>query len=901
MDQLWQSAPVPALRVWRAGQEAVSPRPATWQLNAAAHDWGMLHGLAEADWRGLAEGALKRPMQPPGGDLLVTLGNPPALMKCRAVAVDEGAVLWLWPADTLPAESPAVALGSASLRNLAAPGAGTAGEANDFLGRALVLADVSVWRVDLATRRVHYNLRGYRQMGVSPSAEGIPLDEVRASIHPDDRAGVVRAAQEALESDRVVDVIARYRNADGSFRTLLTRRVAYRDAHGRPIALAGVSLDLSDLMAERENVLRLRERMDLMAHAVGLGIWNRDVESGLAEWNEQMYRIHHRSPSEGPPSIAEWLKRHVHPLDRERMAREQREADANWTPVYQTEFRIPGDGPGEVRWVYSWSRRENRMGRQMAFGVHIDITDRRSAEQELQRERARAQFAMDVTGMAVWERSLDGTPSYWSERMFTLRGLDPRDPRPLLALATASIAPEDREALLRKVDYHVARGEAYEHEFQVTWPDGTRRWLATRGQVVRDDEGRPVTMTGVNWDITEQKLAQAALLEKQRAEQASRAKSEFMARMSHELRTPMNAVLGFAQLLAEDPSEALTPRQRERLACIRSAGEHLLLLIDDVLDLSRLDADQRPPSLEPVLLSSVCSEAIDWLRDMARRNDVHLDWHPQALSGVVLAERRSLGQIVVNLIGNAIKYNRPGGWVRLASNAEVVEGVVHWRLDVRDCGRGMSTEQVRRVFLPFERLGVEREGIEGTGLGLTIVRQLVERLGGRVAVQSTLGEGSEFSVWLPAAQPAQAGEQVRPSSPLQTSARTPASRMKVLCVEDNPVNMMLVREMLALRPAVTLCGVELGLEGVRVARDWQPDVVLLDLQLPDVHGSEVLRRMREEGSAAHVVALSANAMPQDVQAALDGGFDAYWTKPLDLNEFLGRIDALLARQASKED
>jgi CheY-like chemotaxis protein len=361
----------------------------------------------------------------------------------------------------------------------------------------------------------------------------------------------------------------------------------------------------------------------------------------------------------------------------------------------------------------------------------------------------------------------------------------------------------------------------------------------------------------------------------------------------------MNAVLGFTQLLAEDPLEPPSLRQRERLACIRGAGEHLLLLIDDVLDLSRLEADQRPLALEPVPLAAIGSETAQWLHDMARRQDVHLDWHPEALPGVVLGERRALGQIALNLVGNAIKYNRPGGWVRLASESEVVAGQPCWRLSVRDSGRGLSPDQIERLFQPFERLGVEREGIEGTGLGLSIVRQLVERLGGRIAVRSEPGEGSEFTVWLPAAALPAASS--APPSAAPPGAAVPAgeARLKLLCIEDNPVNMLLVREMLAMRPAVTLRGAELGLEGLTLARDWHPDVVLLDLQLPDLHGSEVLRLLRADPELAglHVIALSANAMPEDVQAALAAGFDAYWTKPLDLQLFLQRIDQLLERQA----
>jgi PAS domain S-box-containing protein len=870
MDELWQSAPMPAMRVWRA---AAVP---AWALNASATAWALPLQVCEADWQALAQAALAAcGTHAAALDLTLTLGRPGRPIRCRAVPLADGLLLWLLPDPLVPVSTPD-------------------GETAEFLGRALVLADVSVWRVDLATRRIYYNERGFQQLGLEPTPEGVDLDVLEQLIHPEDRAAILRGAYEALSGHRVVDVIARLRNADGSWRTLLTRRVAYRDAAGEPLGLAGVSLDLSSLVAEREQTLQLQERMNLVADAVGLGLWSRDVETGVVEWNEQMFRIHHRAPSEGTPTLREWLARHVHPLDRARMEREQLEADGQWLPSYQTEFRIPGPG-GEVRWVYSWARREKRMGRQMAFGVHIDITDRRSAEQELQRERARAQFALEAAGLGVWERDLEGTPLYWNERMYRLRGLDPGDPRPVPELGRVTIDPEDREELRAKTRRHIELGEPYEHEFRVRWPDGSWHWLATRGQAVRDIDGRPLAMTGVNWDITAQKEAGEVRREKERAEQASRAKSEFMARMSHELRTPLNAVLGFAQLLGEDRQHPPSPRQRERLDHIRRAGEHLLALIDDVLDLSRIEADQRSAELAPVALGEACHEAMQWLGEMARQHHVVLQCDA-ALPGIVRADRRQLGQILTNLLSNAIKYNQRGGWVRVSSARDHYDGAEWWVLSVADNGRGLTPEQMHGLFEPFERLGAEREAIAGTGIGLTIVRQLVEKQHGYVEVNSEVGVGSEFRVWLPAADgdgPVAETGAVDQSAARPAAGHSPA-KLRVLCVEDNPVNMLLVRELFALRPAFELQCAEDGQSGIALAQAWRPDVVLLDLQLPDLHGAEVMRRLRAGAGFGPVrfVALSANAMPDDVQAALAQGFDDYWTKPIEVQSFLARLDAL---------
>jgi CheY-like chemotaxis protein len=216
----------------------------------------------------------------------------------------------------------------------------------------------------------------------------------------------------------------------------------------------------------------------------------------------------------------------------------------------------------------------------------------------------------------------------------------------------------------------------------------------------------------------------------------------------------------------------------------------------------------------------------------------------------------------------------------------------------------LSDPQLQRLFEPFERLGAERHGIEGTGIGLTIVRQLVDRMRGRIEVRSRVGEGTRFDVWLPATElPAPErlpGGTAVPEQGLADGGGDATGAMKLLCIEDNPVNMMLVREVLALRPVVQFQGAELGEQGLELAFAWCPDMVLLDLQLPDMHGFEVLRRLRGEPGLAglRVVALSANAMPQDVQAALDAGFDDYWTKPIEIDGFLARIDAMVAAGAA---
>ena len=353
MDRIWLDAPLPALRVRATGSDA------TVELNEAARRWAQAHGVGLRVLQDLARAGLARgPASVPAlvGTVAVT---------CTRVDLPDGHLVWFSDAGAGPA---------------------AAQRATEFLDRALVLAGVSVWRIDLFTRRIFFNAVGFRVMGMEEDVDGIDLEFMRGSIHPEDRESVERGAEEALRSEGVVDVVARYRNPDGSWRTLLTRRVADRDAAGRATGLAGISIDLSRQLAERERAEVLHERTRLIVQALGVGFSSRDVDTDNALWDETMCRLYGVDPNQGPFTGRQWLQRCVHPQDQERIERSIREADARGEEVTESEFRIP-DRDGQPRWVHSWVRRVTRGGRRMAYGMHMDVTERRRAEALLQQRQ----------------------------------------------------------------------------------------------------------------------------------------------------------------------------------------------------------------------------------------------------------------------------------------------------------------------------------------------------------------------------------------------------------------------------------------------------------------------------------------------------------------------------------
>jgi signal transduction histidine kinase/ActR/RegA family two-component response regulator len=369
------------------------------------------------------------------------------------------------------------------------------------------------------------------------------------------------------------------------------------------------------------------------------------------------------------------------------------------------------------------------------------------------------------------------------------------------------------------------------------------------------------------------------------AEEASRAKSEFLSRMSHELRTPLNAVLGFSQLLAMDE---LDERQREAVEQINKGGRHLLDLINEVLDIARIEAGRLSLSMEPVDLADVVEEALALVQPLAVQRQVRVEVGD--IEGTVLADRQRLKQILLNLLSNAVKYDRLGGTVRI----EARRAAGRHRISVSDTGPGIDPDKIDRLFTPFDRLGAEATDVEGTGVGLALSRRLAEAMAGTMGMESASGRGSVFWVDLEAAS---AAERAQLSTvEVETAAQGRAlGRGTVLYIEDNPANIRLVQRILERQAGVRLITSMQGGVGVELARQHRPNLILLDLNLPDVSGAAVLERLHADPSTATipVVVISADATPGQVQRLLAAGARDYLTKPIDVVRLMDLLESHL--------
>jgi PAS domain S-box-containing protein len=526
-------------------------------------------------------------------------------------------------------------------------------------------------------------------------------------------------------------------------------------------------------------------------------------------------------------------------------------------------------------------------------GLWIDLSARRAVEQAVLESEAELRSLLDAFPGFIAAVDRDFRYTYINEKLAGLFGV----PAQQITGKTMREVLGDARFRLNAVD--IVRAKAGLRAV------GERVYPATAARARIDldvthvagplaVDGRQTTYV-FGTDITAAKRAEEALISaRDEAERANRAKSQFLSQMSHELRTPMNAILGFAQLLDVDPQPPLPQHQQAFVREILRGARHLLSLINEVLDLGRVEAGQLTVEQVPVPVDDLVDECLALMRALASAHGVRL-LPPITLPGspMVRADRTRLKQVLLNLMANAIKYNRPAGDVEVRCSLEGDD----LRLAVRDTGFGLTPADRDRLFQPFERLGAGLTNIEGTGIGLALSRRLVTAMGGDIGVDSEPGIGSTFWVRLPLVLKTVAHASAFAAlAPATEDARHAPVAAKVLYIEDNPVNVVLMEAMLQRLPGVRFASALVPAEGLQIAYREPPALILLDIQMPEMDGFEVLGqlRAREATRSIPVIAVSANALQTDIDAALAVGFTDYLTKPLELDRLLSTVARVLS-------
>ena len=568
---------------------------------------------------------------------------------------------------------------------------------------------------------------------------------------------------------------------------------------------------------------------------------------------------------------------------------------------------------GDWRDVLFHGERIEFAGRECILTITVDITERKAMERALRDSAARIAGIVETAMDAIL--AVDGNLrvvvfNQAAERLFgvkaeeamgqTVERFIPERLRHQHAAFMAAFAADDKPAR------HMAlQALAPGADFQTGHTTRARRLTAQRADgtefpieasISRSGDGERLMLMAAVRDITGELEAEQALQARLAAEAASRAKTDFLSRMSHELRTPLNAILGFSQLLQADKREPLSERQRGQVDLIRQAGWHLLALINDVLDVSRIEAGKL--NVESVNLSvhGLLDEVLPLVQSLADRHAVGLSAdYRSGPDRLVQADPVRMRQVMLNVIGNAVKYNQHGGAVHIDVRPGVKAGEVC--IQVEDTVIGMTPEQLSQLYEPFNRLGREHGNIEGTGIGMALTKQLVDLMKGHLEVHSTVGAGTVVRIHLP--RPPGVSEPdvplAPPLPPVSLSDPQEAREGLVLCIEDDPVNAVIVQQLLGRWPRVVFRHAATAREGLELAAQLQPALVLLDVNLPDLDGMEVLAMLKADPRTRRLwtVMLSGSTASDDVEGALRSGARAYWTKPLDFARFIADVQQLL--------
>ncbi|MBC8064584.1 MAG: PAS domain S-box protein [Chlorobia bacterium] len=528
-------------------------------------------------------------------------------------------------------------------------------------------------------------------------------------------------------------------------------------------------------------------------------------------------------------------------------------------------------------------------GTPMFFVIARDQTEQLRSIEEMRKGEERFNLVCQATNDVVWDLNIVTGEAWLSPNQSMVLATDKTGATATKDQWVDAIHPDDTERITESLHTALSTGAStWQEEYRLAKADGTYADVLDRAFVIVDDNGAPTRMIGAAMDVTNRKQSEQDRLDRDRADRANLAKSEFLSRMSHELRTPLNSILGFAQLLEMYQP---TDQQKECVGRILTGGKHLLGLINEVLDLSRIESGNMEISREAVKLVHVVDEAISLTQPLAMGKSVTVVTDPSAdLNLFARADRQRLLQVVINLISNGVKYNREGGFVHVGFSTTDA-GTVN--IVVRDTGPGIDQELAHRVFMPFDRLGIEQtQQIEGTGLGLALCKSMVEAMHGQITFTSEIGSGTVFKVELELAKE----PEIEVGHIVAAHSVHPSTATRLVYIEDNESNVALMASLIESRPQWTLDVAMSGRAGLQTIFDNPPNLVLLDLDLPDISGYDVLLQLRANPEFANlpILIVSADATPDRIARLLAAGASGFVTKPFKIRDLLNDIAYLLS-------
>ncbi len=759
-------------------------------------------------------------------------------------------------------------------------------------------------------------------MGYADDQTIVPMQQWQASVFPTDRPVITAALTATIEHDRPFEVEFRIQLPTGEIRWLSSRGALTRDPNGQPLRIRGTSVDISDrkqmelALAElnqtleakvRERTLELQalsERLSLALTSGGIGSWVWDLQTNRVTWDERLFELYGLDPTPDLAIAYEDWRACIHPDDLQFAEALLQQILVNNVP-YQTDLRIYRPD-GSLRHLQSYAMliRGADQQPQRMIGVNIDITDLKQAEAENHQLRERLEFVLSSSPAIIFtcQPTDDYAVTFVNDNVRLVMGYEPEEVLNDPQLWNRCLHPDDAPRVLENLP-QIFQQDFYIHEYRFRHQLGHYLWLQSGLRLMRDAQGNPIELVGYTIDISDRKEAELQL-QRSNAEliRATRLKDEFLANISHELRTPLSAILGITESLQEEILGPITDSQRQALQTIETSGTHLLCLLTDLLDLSKLvdpsklEASQAEFPLAPTPVEALCRSSLNFVQPQAQKKrirfQIKLPRHP--LPDLVVDERR-IRQVLINLLSNAVKFTPPGGQVTLevsplpatAPAVQADSAAAYLRISVTDTGIGIAPANLKKLFKPFVQIDTAlNRQYEGTGLGLVLVKQMVELHGGTVDFTSEEGIGSCFSVTLPCtpnAVPADAAPSAVP-----TSAPPPAitdRTTQILLVDDNPANMKTTSGYLQARGYVVWLA-DKAADAIARLQTEQPDLILIDISMSGMDGLDLIQRIRALPNCSEIpiIALTSFATDSDRDRYRAAGATDYLPKPLQLKQ-----------------
>jgi PAS domain S-box-containing protein len=800
---------------------------------------------------------------------------------------------------------------------------------SDRLDLAIKSAQIGIWDWDIINDHLVWDDRMYALYGVKASDFPGAYQAWEAGLHPDDLLSGRTAIQQTLAGEKDFELEFRVVWPDGTIKYIKAYALVQRDDQGKAQRMIGINFDISErarLEAERQQskakleaaevqLRNLSDRLKLAVTSAKIGIWDLDLVNDSLLWDERMYQLFGVSPVSFDPSQGAWEKfeQLLHPDDRVTVRQTVQQVIAEDQEL-DTEFRIIlPNGTIRILKAYGLVQRNYQGKPQRMIGINYDISDRKLAEAEIIRSRdlreaifnesADALFLVDRETVRTIDCNQRAVQMFAATKKTDLIGIEGHD------LQKEQFTPAEMQAIMdemsiqgfwsREIEYKTFTGKSF-------WGN-----LAAKQITVADQKMNLVRVT----DISKRKLAETELQEtnkklaasNEELARATRLKDEFLANMSHELRTPLNAILGLSEGLQDEVFGLINDKQRQGLQTIERSGKHLLELINDILDVSKIEAGQMELHYTPTAISPLCQSSLAFIKQQALQKRIQLQVKIQPNLPELLLDERRIRQVLINLLNNAVKFTPEGGRItlevsrqRTSPNAEITSWQDFIRIAVMDTGIGIAPENLNKLFQPFIQIdsALNRQ-YTGTGLGLALVKRLVEIHNGKVGVRSQLGVGSCFTVDLPFGNFEGATPESVNHAPSDLDCifqETAQESPLILLAEDNEANIFTISNYLE-ATGYRLILAKNGKEAVNMSQSQIPDLILMDVQMPEVDGLEAIKQIRLNPKLANtpIIALTALAMPDDQEKCLAVGANEYLTKPVRLKQLVTMIKQFLRR------